>query len=128
MDPARPRAIGPAQRRIATGPATPGMVREEAFAADDRWVGVVRTEPGVRSGWHHHGDTDTYFYVLSGAMDLEFGPGGRERLRVSAGEYAHMPRGLIHREGTPPDQPAEVALVRIGPGAPVVNVEGPEPE
>jgi uncharacterized RmlC-like cupin family protein len=104
------------------------MVREQAFATEDRWVGVVRTEPGVRSGWHHHGDTETYFYVLSGAMELEFGPGGHERLRVSAGDYAHVPGGLIHREGTTPDQPAEVALVRIGAGAPVVNVEGPEPE
>jgi hypothetical protein len=59
-------------------------------------------------------------------MELEFGPGGRERLRVVAGEYAHVPRGLVHREGTPTDQAAEVALVRIGSGPPVVNVEGPE--
>jgi uncharacterized RmlC-like cupin family protein len=128
MDTARPRAIGPAQRTIAAGLSTPGMVREQAFAGDDRWVGVVRTGPASRSGWHHHGDTDTYFYVLSGAMELEFGPGGRERLLVGAGDYAHVPRGVIHREGTTPDQPAEVALVRIGPGVPVVNVESPEPE
>ena len=128
MDTAQPRAIGSAQRTVAAGPATPGMVREQAFASDDRWVGVVRTEPGVRSGWHHHGDTDTYFYVLSGAMELEFGPGGRDRLRVGAGDFVHVPQGLIHREGTPPDEPAEVAVVRIGSGAPVVNVEGPEPE
>ena len=126
MIPARPRVISPAKRTIAAGPATAGMVREEAFAADDRWVGVVRTDPGVQSGWHHHGDTDTYFYVLSGAMEFEFGPGGRERLRVTAGDYAHMPPGVIHREGTSSNEPAEVALVRIGRGAPVVNVEGPE--
>jgi uncharacterized RmlC-like cupin family protein len=128
MDRARPRAVRPAQRTVAAAPATPGMVREQAFAADDRWVGVVRTEPGVWSGWHHHGDTDTYFYVLRGALELKFGPGGHERLRVRAGDYAHVPHGVIHREGTPPDEPAEVALVRIGSGAPVVNVEGPEPE
>jgi hypothetical protein len=89
METARPQAIGPAHRTVAAGPATPGMVREQAFTSDDRWVGVVRTEPGVRSGWHHHGDTETYFYVLSGAMELEFGPGGRERLGVVAGDYAH---------------------------------------
>lgn len=128
MDTAEPRAVGPAQRTIAAGVATPGMIREQAFAGDDRWVGVVRTEPGVRSGWHHHGETDTYFFVLSGAVELEFGPGGSQRLRVGAGDYVHVPRGLIHREGTTPDQPAEVALVRIGSGAPVVNVDGPEPE
>jgi uncharacterized RmlC-like cupin family protein len=128
MGTARPRAVGPAQRAVAAGPATPGMVREEAFAGDDRWVGIVRTEPGVWSGWHHHGETDTYFYVLRGVIELEFGPGGRERLRVGAGDYAHVPRGVIHREGTTPDEPAEAALVRIGAGAPVVNVEGPEPD
>lgn len=128
MDTARPRAIGGAHRTVVAGPATPGMVREQAFAADDRWVGVVRTERGVQSGWHHHGATETYFYVLKGAMELEFGPGGRERLRVTEGDYVHVPSGLVHREGTPPDEPAEVALVRIGPGVPVVNVDGPEPE
>lgn len=39
-----------------TGSATPGMAREEAFATDRMWSGLVRTEPGMRSGWHHHGD------------------------------------------------------------------------
>jgi uncharacterized RmlC-like cupin family protein len=75
MGSARPRAIVPAQRTIAAGPGTPGMVREQAFAGEDRWVGVVRTDPGVRSGWHHHGDTDTYFYVLSGVIELSSDPG-----------------------------------------------------
>jgi uncharacterized RmlC-like cupin family protein len=128
MDTVRPRVIRAAQRTVAAGPATPGMVREQAFAEDDRWVGVVRTEAGVQSGWHHHGDTETYFYVLSGAMEFEFGSGGHLRLRVAAGDYVHMPPRLVHREGTSPDGPAEVALVRIGAGAPVANVEGPEPE
>ncbi len=90
----QPRVIRPDQRTVAVGPATPGIVREEAYAGDDRWVGIVRTEPGVWSGWHHHGETDTYFYVLRGAIELEFGPGGRERLRVEAGDYAHVPRGV----------------------------------
>ena len=123
-----PSAVRPGERTVAAGPTTPGMVREMAFAGDDRWVGFVRSEAGVRSGWHHHGATDTYFYVLRGVIELEFGPGGRERLRVEAGDFAHVPRGVIHREGTTLDEPGELALVRIGSGAPVVNVEGPEPE
>ncbi len=128
MDTPRPRAVRPAERTVAAGPVTPGMVREVAFAGDDRWVGFVRSEAGVRSGWHHHGETDTYFYVLRGTIELEFGPGGRERLRVEAGDFAHVPRGVIHREGTTAEEPGELALVRIGSGPPVVNVEGPEPE
>lgn len=126
MEPTRPRSIRATERTVAPGPATPGMIREQAFVSDDRWVGIVRTEPGVRSGWHHHGETDSYFYVLRGTMELEFGPGGQERLTVSAGDYVHMPRGLVHREGTTADEAAEVVLVRIGSGAPVVNVDGPE--
>lgn len=124
---AQPRTVHRSERAVGAGPATPGMVREMAFAADDRWVGYVRTEPGVRSGWHHHGETDTYFYVLRGSMELEFGPGGTERLTVGVGDFAHVPGGLIHREGTTPDEPAELILVRIGSGEPVVNFEGPEP-
>jgi len=74
----RPRVVRETDRILAPGPATPGMVREVAFTDEDRWVGHVRTEPGVRSGWHHHGETDTYFYVLRGSIEIEFGPGGRE--------------------------------------------------
>ncbi len=126
MSTARPRSVRSTELLVA-GPATPGMVREMAFEGDDRWVGHVRTEPGVRSGWHHHGETDTYFYVLRGLVELEFGPGGRERLSVAAGDFAHVPPGVVHREGTTPDEPGEIILVRVGPGQPVVNTEGPDP-
>jgi hypothetical protein len=126
MDTARPQAIGPAQRTVPAGPATAGMVREQAFAADDRWVGGVRTETWgperVASPWRHR-------HVLLRAqrhLAFEFGTGGHERMRVRAGDYVYMPHGLVHREGTTWDGPAEVALVRIGSGPPVVNVEGPE--
>ncbi len=128
MSTERPQAVRPHERHAAEGPSTPGMVREVAFAGDDRWVGHVHTEPGVWSGWHHHGETDTYFYVLQGAIELEFGPGGLERLAVGVGDFAHVPPGVIHREGTTPQEPGELILVRTGPGQPVVNVEGPEPE
>src|SRR5207248_755578 len=43
----------PAQR-------TPGMLREEAFTGEGTWIGTVRTEPGVETGWHHHGDYESY--------------------------------------------------------------------
>jgi uncharacterized RmlC-like cupin family protein len=71
-------------------------------------VGIVRTDSGVSSGWHHHGETDTYSYVLGGVIELEFGPGGRERLRVVADDFARVPRGVVHREGTTPHEPDEL--------------------
>jgi uncharacterized RmlC-like cupin family protein len=49
-------------------------------------------------------------------------------LRIEPCDHAHVPRGVIHREVTTPDEPAEAAVVRIGSCAPVVSVEFPEPE
>jgi len=37
-------------------------------------------------------------------------------------------RGVIHREGTTAEEPGEIALVRVGSGLPVVNLDGPDPE
>jgi glucose/arabinose dehydrogenase len=41
------------------------------------------------------------------------------------GDFAHMPGNLIHRERTPPGEPVEAVVVRIGRGPAVVNVDGP---
>ena len=100
---------------------TPGIRRRQAFAGDDRWVGHVETQPGEWSGWHHHGDTDTYMYVLAGGLEFEFGP-GRERIVVEPGDFALMPAGVIHRERTTPGAPGEIVLVRLGTGPVLVNV------
>lgn len=106
------------------GQQTPGIRRRQAFAGDDRWVGYVETQPGEWSGWHHHGETDTYLYVLDGGLEFEFGP-EHERLFVAAGDFAHMPAGVVHRERTAPGHPGEIVLVRIGVGPAVVNVDSP---
>ena len=105
---------------------TPGMIREEAIAGGNVWVGLVRTEPGMVSGWHHHNDHETYFYVLSGKARLEFGPGGKDVVEGAPGDWMHVPRETIHRESNPSTEEAQLALVRVGTGEVVVNVDGPE--
>lgn len=103
---------------------TPGIRRRQAFAGEDRWVGYVQTQPGEWSGWHHHGDTDTYMYVLEGGLEFEFGA-ARERISVGPGDFALMPAGVVHRERTAPGGPGEIVLVRLGRGPAVVNVGDP---
>lgn len=103
---------------------TPGIRRRQAFAGDDRWVGYVETQPGEWSGWHHHGETDTYMYVLEGGLEFEFGA-ERERISVGPGDFALMPAGVVHRERTAPGGQGEIVLVRLGPGPAVVNVGDP---
>jgi uncharacterized RmlC-like cupin family protein len=102
---------------------TTGMVREEAFSTDGLWVGKVTTAPNMASGWHHHGEYDTYVYVLQGRFRLEYGPGGQLVEVAGPGEFILIPRGAIHREGSP--DAVEAVLFRVGSGPVLVNVDGP---
>jgi uncharacterized RmlC-like cupin family protein len=113
-------------RRVEADP-TPGMVREQAIAADGLWAGLVRTRPGMTSGWHHHGDHDTSIYVVSGALLLESGPGGSSVVEAQPGDFVHVPKGAIHREGNPGDSESHLVVVRAGSGPTTINVDGPPP-
>lgn len=117
--------VGADERRV--GDPTPGMVREQAIAVDGLWAGFVRTDPHMTSGWHHHGDHDTAVYVVDGALRMEFGPGGRDMLDAGPGDFLHVPKHTIHREGNPLDHESHVIVVRAGDGPPTINVDGPEP-
>jgi len=114
-------------RRTPDGPATPGMHRLEALAEDGVWLGTVTTEPNTISGWHHHGDYETYIYVLSGAARLDtLEDGVIRRHEAGPGSFIVVPRGTAHREGSASPTGVEAVLVRVGSGQVVFPVEGPE--
>ena len=85
------RRIRPDER--TEGPATAGMVREEAVATDAMWAGFVRTAPRMVSGWHHHGDFESVIYVATGALVMEFGSGGRDTLEARPGDFLYVAPG-----------------------------------
>ena len=120
--------VRPADGAVPPGPPTAGMDRRQLLEHGDRWVGWVRTDAGLAGGWHHHGDRDSYVYIVRGAVRIEFGPGGREQVTAEAGDLVFNPAGLVHREVTEADEPAELFVVRIGSGPLNVNVDGPDPE
>ena len=122
-DPAR--LVAP-DERVEADP-TPGMRREQAIAVPGLWAGLVRTAPGMTSGWHHHGEYETSIYVSSGTLRMESGPGGAEVVTAVAGDFVHVPKGAIHREGNDSDEESHLIVVRAGHGPPTVNVEGPAP-
>jgi uncharacterized RmlC-like cupin family protein len=122
-DPAR--LVRPADR--VEGERTPGMTREQAIAVDGMWAGLVRTEAHMMTGWHHHADYDTTVYVVDGSLRMESGPGGTEVVDAGPGDFVHVPKGAIHREGNPSDEESRVVVVRAGSGPAVVNVDGPAP-
>jgi uncharacterized RmlC-like cupin family protein len=117
--------IGPDERRA--GPATPGMVREEAVSTERSWAGLVTTEAGMVSGWHHHGGYETTIFVLTGALRMEFGPGGADSLDAGPGDFVFVAPNAVHREGNPTDEASMIVVWRSGSGEAVFNVEGPQP-
>ena len=130
IDPAARSASQPVVRiggdELTLSDPTPGMSRSVAMHDAGMWTGVVDTEPGSVSGWHHHGEHETSLYVVRGRMRLESGPGGRDVVEAGPGEFLHVPAGTVHRESNPsPDQESVAVIARAGRGTPTVNVAGP---
>lgn len=115
--------IQPAQRVVAD--PTPGIVREQSIDATGLWAGLARTEAGMTSAWHHHGEYVTSIYIVSGRLRMESGAGGSDVVEAVAGDFLHVPAGAIHRESNPGDTESEIIVVRAGNGPPTVNVDGP---
>jgi uncharacterized RmlC-like cupin family protein len=115
--------VSPDER--SDGPPTPGMERQQAFQTEHVWAGFVRTEPGMVSGWHHHGTYETTIYVLRGALAMEFGEGGTRTVEAGPGDFVLVPAGAVHREANPSAEAAEVIVVRTGTGESTINVDGP---
>ena len=109
------------------GDPTPGMTREEAISVEGMWAGLVKTDPHMISGWHHHGEYETSIYVISGFLRMESGPEGATIVEASPGDFLHVPKRAIHREGNPGDTESRLVVVRAGHGPPVINVEAPGP-
>lgn len=104
---------------------TPGMIRKLAMHEDGMWTGVVDTDPGAVSGWHHHGDHETTLFIVAGRMRLESGVDGGDVVEAGPGDFIRVPAGAVHRESNPGAEPSRAVIVRCGTGEPTINVAGP---
>ena len=123
-DPAAPCSRVGADELSPADP-TPGMTRQLASHEAGMWTGVVDTEAGAVSGWHHHGDHETTLYVVSGTMRLESGPDGSHVVQAGPGDFLRVPAGAVHRESNPGAESSRAVIVRCGHGTPTTNVDGP---
>ena len=109
---------------------TSGMTRHAAISAGTvgaqrLWMGETRVPPHTGSGDHHHGDSETAIYVVSGHPVFVFARDGEEvRLTPEPGDYVFVPPFTPHREENPGDEDAVVVIARSSQEAIVVNLPG----
>lgn len=110
---------------------TSGMVRTAAISGDlvgarAIWMGRTVVLPESSSGNHHHGESETGIFVVSGHPVFVFrDPASDElvRLEASPGDYVWVPPHVPHREENPsPDTEAVVVIARSTQEAIVVNL------
>jgi uncharacterized RmlC-like cupin family protein len=107
-----------------------GMRRLEAVSgttvgSERVWMGQAHVGPGANSGNHHHGDSETAIYVVSGHPVFVFAEDGAEvRLTPEPGDYVFVPPWTPHREENPGEEEAVVVLARSSQEAIVVNLPG----
>ena len=103
------------------------MRRQLAFTAPGLWAGLVHTDGGAASGWHHHGDHETSLFVVRGRLRIEFGAGGGDAIVAGEGDFIHVPAHTVHRELNPDADTSTAVIARAGDaGPPTINVNGPD--
>jgi len=108
------------------GDSTRGISRDKAFEMENIVIGRSRVAGAVESAWHHHGKRDVYGYMVSGTLRFDFGKGGKSSVLAAAGDFFHIPVGLVHRDVNPDERKQAVVVnIMFGKGPPVVNVKGP---
>ncbi|HZZ50213.1 MAG TPA: cupin domain-containing protein [Pseudonocardia sp.] len=109
---------------------TSGMRRLAAISggrvgSERIWMGETHVAPSTASANHHHGESETAIYVVSGHPSFVFHDGsGEVRISTGPGDYIFVPPFVPHREENPdPADPAVVVISRSTQEAIVVNLD-----
>jgi uncharacterized RmlC-like cupin family protein len=109
---------------------TAGMSRMAALSGDTVgsraiWMGETHVGPGVASGPHHHGESETGIYVVSGNPAFIYSEDGREvRVQTKPGDYIYIPPFVHHIESNAhSDDEAVVVIARTTQEAIVENLD-----
>jgi uncharacterized RmlC-like cupin family protein len=124
------RIVSPDQRDTNTAQTPGGLHRFEAVSqrltgSQRMWMGYAVLDPGGRTGVHHHGESETAIYVLSGVTRWWVGDRLDEVREAKAGDFVFIPPDVVHWEQNASDtEPVEMIVARSTQEAIVVAVEG----
>src|ERR1700674_1075026 len=109
---------------------TEGMTRLAALSGESvgsraMWMGQTHVAPGAASGPHHHGESETGIYVVSGHPEFIYSDDGREvRVRTNPVDYIYIPPFVHHVESNAhSDEEAVVVIARTTQEAIVENLD-----
>lgn len=110
---------------------TTGLRRYAAISgprvgAERLWMGRTHVGPAMRSADHHHGESETAIFVVSGRPEFVFldqQSGAERRIHAGPGDFVFVPPYTPHREeNNDPDTEAVVVIARSTQEAIVVNL------
>jgi uncharacterized RmlC-like cupin family protein len=121
------RIVRPSERDEGTN-QTPGMSRAEGVGArtvanEHLWLGHVIVDAGVHSQPHHHGESESGIYIVTGRARFRFGRNLEQVIDAEAGDFVYVPAYAVHQEINPDDSvTVEMVVARSTPDNIVVNV------
>jgi uncharacterized RmlC-like cupin family protein len=113
-------------------PQTAGLQRFEAISAkrlgaQELWMGLSVLPPGMKTGVHHHGRSETALYVLSGVGRWWVGDRLDQAREAHAGDFLFIPPDVVHWEENGSDtEPVVMVVARSTQDAIVVNLDDHE--
>lgn len=123
------QVVRPGERR--TDVSSGAMSREAAISgelvgAEKLWVGWVELGPGLVSRVHHHGESESAIFVVSGRARFYSGEDLDDVHEAGAGDFVWVPPKLVHVEVNVSDvDPVQMVVARSTQQAIVVNLEPP---
>jgi uncharacterized RmlC-like cupin family protein len=124
------RVVGPSDRTADT--ASGAMTREAAISASTTgskllWMGHVELAPGMRSAHHHHGDSESAIYIISGNARFLTGDRLEDSHDAHGGDFVWVPPFVRHVEMNLSEEESVLMVVaRSTQEAIVVNLPDPE--
>ena len=123
------RVVGPDERDSGTA-QTPGLQRWSGVSSGltgstKMWMGYAVLELGGNTGLHHHGESETAIYVVSGVTRWWVGDRLDDVREARAGDFVFIPPDVVHWEQNASDvEPVHMVVARSTQEAVVVPVEG----
>lgn len=118
-----PRVAGP-EELVATA-SLANLTRMTPFPDADVQQVRGHADGRIESEWHHHGDNHVFGYVIEGEGYVEWGTGEGERKLASAGQFFHVPPGVVHRDVNPSDDEQDYLLWLTGSEPRTIHVDEP---